>query len=175
MLVFQQFATHTPLWVWAILAFLLSCGIAALWPSKTSLGKLAIVPGLFTLWGLWSVANRYGSSWDAWAVWLAGIAVGAVIGWRLVRRQSITLLPESGQLLRAADYSLLLVVLLTLIYRYPFEVGLAMYPAMTDDISFLIAYVGVYGGFTGILIGKFLHYLRLAAQSRRQLLGAGQA
>ncbi|KAF1017111.1 MAG: hypothetical protein GAK31_00370 [Stenotrophomonas maltophilia] len=67
-----QLLSHTPIWVWLLLAFLLSRGVAAMKPSETSLQKLAIVPALFAAWGAWSISHRYGVSWAAWGNgWLA--------------------------------------------------------------------------------------------------------
>lgn len=40
--------SNTPLWVWALLVFLVARGVAAMKPGETSLTKLAIVPTL--LW-----------------------------------------------------------------------------------------------------------------------------
>lgn len=169
----QQFATHTPIWVWAILAFLLWRGIDALKPSKTSLTRLAVVPAIFTVWGLYSLHNRYGASLDAWALWLVGIAIGAGVGWLLVRRQAISVDPDNGHLHRSADYSLLPLLLLTFIVKYAFEAALATHPAFADDTAFRIAHLVVSGGFTGVFIGKFVHYLRVASVSRRTLVEAG--
>lgn len=169
----QQFASHTPLWVWAILAFLLWRGIAALKPSRTSLARLAVVPVIFAVWGLWSLHNRYGASIEAWGLWLVGIAVGAGIGWLLVRRQSISYDGIRGHLYSKADYSLLPLLLLTFVVKYVFEAALGYNPAFASDSSFRVAHLLVSGGFTGVFIGKYLHYLRVVALSRRQLPEAG--
>lgn len=166
----QQFASHTPYWVWAILAFLLWRGIDALKPSKTSLARLAVVPAIFTVWGLWSLHHRYGASIEAWGVWLLGIAIGAGIGWLLVRRQSISYDAVDGHLHRTADYSLLPLLVLTFIVKYAFEAALATAPALADNTVFRMAHLLVSGGFTGVFIGKFLHYLRVATLSRQQAL-----
>jgi len=36
--------SHTPIWVWVILAYLITRGVAAMRPGQTSLRRLAIVP-----------------------------------------------------------------------------------------------------------------------------------
>lgn len=56
----QHLASQTPTWVWLLLAFLITRGIAAMKPGETSLQKLAVVPVLFTVWGAWSISHRYG-------------------------------------------------------------------------------------------------------------------
>ncbi|HCT25716.1 MAG TPA: DUF1453 domain-containing protein, partial [Stenotrophomonas sp.] len=80
----QQLASQTPVWVWLLLAFLITRGIAAMKPGETSLQKLAIVPALFAAWGAWSISHRFGASLTAWSEWLAGIAMGAALAWLLL-------------------------------------------------------------------------------------------
>lgn len=168
----QLIVSHTPLWVWALLAFLVSRGVAAFRPQATSLGKLAVVPALFTAWGLWSITARYPGAWQAWALWLAGIAVGTGIGWVLLRRLHMHVEPATGTLWRGADYSLLPLLLVTFLVKYGFEVVFAMSPALAADTSFRAAYLLLSGGFTGIFIGKYCRYL---VASRRLTLRATHA
>ena len=155
----QQLISNTPLWVWVPLVFLITRGIAAMKPAETSLTKLAIVPALFTVWGLWSISHRFGSTWGAWGEWLVGIGVGMALGWMLMRRATLTLNTATGKLWRSADYSLLL-LLVTFTVKYGFEVALSVAPALAADGSFRAAYLLLSGGFTGIFIGKYWRYLR---------------
>ena len=155
----QLVVSHTPLWVWALLAFLVTRGIAALKPQETSLGKLAIVPVVFTAWGVWSITARYPGSWPAWGLWLVGIAVGAAVGWALSRRVQMRVEPATGKLWRGADYSLLPLLLATFVVKYGFEVAFAMSPPPVSDPGFRAAYLLLSGGFAGIFIGKYCRYL----------------
>lgn len=160
----QQLVSNTPVWVWAILIFLVTRGVAAMKPGETSLAKLAIVPALFTAWGLWSLAHRFDASWEAWGEWLVGIAVGMGLGWLLLRRATLTLNAASGTLWRSADYSLLPLLLVTFAVKYGFEVALSVSPSLNVDAGFRAAYLLLSGGFTGIFIGKYLRYLRASRQ-----------
>lgn len=63
----QHLASQTPIWVWLLLAFLITRGIAAMKPAETSLQKLAIVPALFAVWSAWSIIHRFGASLIAWS------------------------------------------------------------------------------------------------------------
>jgi len=155
----QLFVSHTPIWVWVVLAFLVMRGVMAMKPGETSLSKLAIVPGLFTVWGVWSINVRYPASWEAWALWMVGIAAGAGIGWMLLRRVQLRVEPATGKLWRGADYSLLPLLLVTFVVKYGFEAALAMSPALVADSGFRAAYLLLSGGFTGIFIGKYCRYL----------------
>jgi hypothetical protein len=170
----QQFASHTPLWVWALLIFLLTRGIAAMKPAETSLAKLAIVPALFTAWGLWSISQRYGASWIAWGEWLAGIIAGMGIGWMLLRRATLTMNPATGTLWRSADFTLLPLLLITFAVKYGFESALAMSPSLSANATFSATYLLLSGGFTGIFIGKYCRYLRASRQAVDGQLGAAR-
>ncbi len=152
--------SSTPVWVWALLVFLVTRGVSAMKPGETSLTKLAIVPVLFTAWGVWSLGHRFGSSWEAWAEWLVGIGAGMGLGWMLLRRATLTVNMSTGRLWRRADYSLLPLLLLTFVVKYGFEVALSVSPSLNFDDGFRAAYLLLSGGFTGVFIGKYLRYLR---------------
>ncbi len=171
----QQLVSNTPVWVWALLVFLITRGVAAMKPGETSLTKLAIVPALFTAWGLWSISHRFGSSWEAWGEWLVGIGAGMGLGWVLLRRATLTRNASTGKLWRSADYSLLPLLLVTFAVKYGFESTLAVSPALSADGSFRAAYLLLSGGFTGIFIGKYGRYLRAShlATPRGKLEAAG--
>lgn len=167
----QQLLSQTPIWVWVLLAFLVSRGIAALRPAQTSLQKLAIVPALFSAWGIWSISHRYGGSPVAWGEWLAGICAGAALGWLLLRRATLTVNAATGKLWRSADYSLLPLLLVTFAIKYGFETAFAVAPTLSANAGFSAAYLLLSGGFTGIFIGKYCRYL---AALRRDTPGGMQ-
>ena len=155
----QQLAAQTPIWVWLLLAFLITRGIAAMKPGEPSLQKLAIVPALFAVWGAWSISHRFGTSLSAWGEWLAGITAGAALGWLLLNRLKLTLDSCTGKLWRNADFSLLPLLLVTFLVKYGFEVAFAVSPSLTANAGFSAAYLLLAGGFTGIFVGKYCRYL----------------
>ncbi|MCU1135099.1 DUF6622 family protein [Stenotrophomonas maltophilia] len=155
----QHLASQTPIWVWLLLAFLVTRGIAAMKPAETSLQKLAIVPGLFAVWGAWSISHRFGASLIAWSEWLGGIATGAALAWLLLNRLKLTLDRSTGKLWRSADFSLLPLLLATFLVKYGFEVAFAVSPTLTASAGFSAAYLLLTGGFTGIFVGKYARYL----------------
>lgn len=155
----QQLTSQTPIWVWLLLAFLVTRGIAAMKPGETSLQKLAIVPALFTAWGAWSISHRFGTSLSAWGEWLAGIGTGAALGWLLLDRLKLTMDRSTGKLWRNADFSLLPLLLVTFLVKYGFEVAFEVSPSLTANAGFSAAYLLLAGGFTGLFIGKYCRYL----------------
>ena len=47
----EQVLVHTPVWVWALFAFVIYQGITALRPREVPIWRLLIVPAVFIVWG----------------------------------------------------------------------------------------------------------------------------
>lgn len=157
----RQFLLQTPVWAWAILAYLLTRGIQARRPAHTSLGRLIIIPALLTAWGLYDLVRHHGLAADTIGIWLLGIAAGAALGWRIVARFDITADRAAGTLHRPADKSLLPLLLVTFAVKYTFGVIAAVNPALLASPGIGFADLVLSGLFSGIFIGKFLRYLAI--------------
>ncbi|WP_449394822.1 DUF6622 family protein [Devosia riboflavina] len=157
--ILQQFLTQTPVWVWFLLVYLIMKGVKARRPGDTTLLKMAIIPVIFTAWGLSDLVTLYGVAADTTLLWLLGIAVGSVIGWMIVSRYAIVADRAAGVIHRPADNTLLPLLLLTFAIKYSFGVIGATSPALLAEIGFRIADLVLSGLFTGIFIGKFLRYV----------------
>src|ERR1700742_3008558 len=75
----MQFAigvvTHTPIWAWILLTYLIWQGIKAMQPRTTSLWRALIVPMIFIVWGL----SRLGFGQQAGAPLVAWIVAALVL------------------------------------------------------------------------------------------------
>jgi hypothetical protein len=80
----MQFAigilTHTPLWVWLLLAYLIWQGLQATRPRDTPIWRLMIVPAVFIVMGLSRIALRPGDGVWPLLWWLAGALVFLPLG-----------------------------------------------------------------------------------------------
>ncbi|MBR0825179.1 hypothetical protein JQ596_06510 [Bradyrhizobium manausense] len=47
-----QILIHTPIWVWALLAYLVWQGVKSMQPRKTKIWRALIVPVVFIVWGI---------------------------------------------------------------------------------------------------------------------------
>jgi hypothetical protein len=72
--------THTPIWVYALLAYLVWQGIQSLQPRDQPLWRLMIVPAVFIIMGLSGIALHPEAGLWPIASWLAGAAVFAPFG-----------------------------------------------------------------------------------------------
>ena len=53
-----QILTHTPIWAWVLLAWLIWQGIRAMRPRTGTIGRALIVPAVFIVWGLSRLLSR---------------------------------------------------------------------------------------------------------------------
>ena len=73
-----EIVTHTPVWVWALLAYLIWAGIQAMQPRRVSVWRLMVVPAVFIVTGLTRIWT--GQSGGSLLAWLAGAIPLAVTG-----------------------------------------------------------------------------------------------
>ena len=164
----SQFLVHTPLWVYILFAYLVFRGVKGLKPGETTLGKIAIIPVVFTVWGLAELARLYGMAVDAIAIWLGGLVIGAAIGYLILRNAAISVDRATGVIHRPADFTLLPLVVLIFAVKYTFGAIGAISPDLLMEPGFRIADLGLSGLFTGTFVGKFavyaLRYLTVQAK-----------
>lgn len=71
MTIAYQILTHTPPWVWILLAYLVWQGIKAMQPRKAPIWRALIVPVVFIVWGVSRIG--FGHQDNAWPLvaWIA--------------------------------------------------------------------------------------------------------
>lgn len=155
-----QFIIRTPVWVWALLAYLLWRGIKARRPARTTLAKLAVVPLIFAVWGITDLVRLYSATAESLGLWLGGGIVGGAIGWRLLARSRIRADRAAGLIERDADFTLLPLLLVTFAIRYAFGAMAAISPDLLQQTGFRLTDLLLSGMFVGIFVGKFARYAR---------------
>lgn len=151
---------HTPWWVFLLFAFLVSRGIRAFNPAEISLAQLATVPAIFTIWGLVGLNERYGLSLGAIAFWLAALAIGAIIGAKIMEGTALKGDRTRGVVYRPADFTVLPLILIAFGSKYALAVVAATSPEIASAVGFRFVDLGISGLFGGMFVGKFARYLR---------------
>jgi len=72
--------THTPWWVFAILAYLIWMGAKGLQPRTLPLARVFITPAVFIVWGVLGAAGRHLPPGLNAAAWIGGAVLGAIPG-----------------------------------------------------------------------------------------------
>ncbi len=160
--------SHTPLWVWLLLAFVLWRGVAMLNPRAVEPRRALVVPAVFLIWGLTGMLSSRGLGFDL--VWFAlGGAIGAGLGMALAGFSAPPGLDvERGLLLMPGSFVPLALIVIAFPVKYALAVAIATAngPSQAAYYASLSAAIG--GGFAGLFWGRTL------TQFRRALSGAGR-
>lgn len=172
--IISQSFSHTPIWVYVLFTFLVSRGMKSLTPRETTLGALALIPGIFMLVGIGTLGWRFGSTPSVLGAWLVALAAGAGVGWLLLRHKNILVDRSRGVLFRPADYTVMPLILGSFAVKYAFGTLGSLHPELVHQANLGMIEGAVYGFFCGIFVGKFANYsLRYLTQSSVDLPGVG--
>jgi hypothetical protein len=155
----QQILSHTPLYVWAILAFLVYRGLAAARTRELAPRALFIVPVVMLGLSLHGIVSAFGADGGALLAWLAGMLLVAppALRWSGAR---IGPSGAAGKVRVAGSWSPLAAMLATFAVKYAVAVSMALRPALVQDASFGAAVCGLYGMLNGYFIARLLRDLR---------------
>jgi hypothetical protein len=149
----------TPVWVFALFAYLMWMGLARLRTRVRSMRSLWIAPALFVAWGLSGLLGRAGPLAPTLACWIAGAVAGAAIGRRIEPMPSVD--RASGTVRQAGSAIPLLRNLALFGTHYLLHVAAAFVPSSAARLmSWDIAVSGLGAGY-------FIGWAVLVAQVRR--------
>jgi len=72
--------THTPWWVFAILAYLIWMGVKGFQPRTLPLARVFVTPAVFIVWGVLGAAGRHLPPGLNAAAWIGGALLGVIPG-----------------------------------------------------------------------------------------------
>jgi hypothetical protein len=157
-----QILSHTPVWVWAVLALLLALGWTQTRERRVAPRRLLLLPLVLLGLGLWSMAPGFVAVPASAVSWL--LALGTALA--LTRGQR----PPVGARWLAAEQRLLLpgswlpmgLILVIFSMRYVSNVGMALHPAWRNAPALLLPMAALYGALSGFFLGRALAQWRLA-------------
>ncbi|MET3133769.1 hypothetical protein AAKU55_004059 [Oxalobacteraceae bacterium GrIS 1.11] len=159
----QQIVSHTPAYVWAILALLIWRGVAASGDRDIGVKQLCIMPALMLALSLQGLAGGFGMP----SIWLAGAALGGALGWRLNAR--VAAYPARGVLMQPGSWTPLVLMLSIFALKFGVALTLSVAPAQQHAPGFAATVSALYGVFAGIFVGGPLRGLaRYRRAAKRQ-------
>jgi hypothetical protein len=170
----MQMLTHTPLFVWAILAFLVVRGVLATREREANLRKLFIIPAVMLALALQDIAMRFGLMGPALAAWGAGMLATALPIWFLGRTR-IVAGATPGSLRLRGSWAPLCVMLAVFAIKYTAIVATVLHPQLRQDALFAAALCGASGLSNGYFLGSLARELKAVARLRAAAPAAGQA
>ena len=153
----QQIISHTPIYVWALLAFLVYRGWLASKDRETSLLKVALIP-LVMLGLAVSGIRADGALGEAvWAVWAAGAAFSGALIWNFSTRE-ICVDRAAGTISQRGSWMPLGLMLAIFATKYSVAVLSAFHPELAHSLLFSAAITLLYGVFNGLFLGRLARY-----------------
>ncbi|NYE60745.1 hypothetical protein FHW58_001897 [Duganella sp. 1224] len=153
----QQIISHTPVYVWALLAFLIYRGWLASQDRDTSLLKVALIP--LVMLGL-AVSGLHGDGplgQGVWAVWAVGAAASAAALWTLATG-AIAVDRAAGTLRQRGSWMPLCLMMAIFATKYAVAVLSALHPEVAHSLPFAASVTLLYGVFNGLFLGRLARY-----------------
>ena len=154
----QQIISHTPLYVWAILAFLMYRGVYALADRAISLRNLFIIPAVMLYLSLDSMARKFGLHDAVLSLWALGAVVSAALTYRMARGP-LSIDRSAGTLVQRGSWVPLVLMLAIFFSKYAIAVVFAMQPALSDNMAAVSIVCLTFGLFNGVFLGRLLRNL----------------
>jgi hypothetical protein len=148
-----QIISHTPLYVWAILAFLVYRGVLAMREREMPFKKLFIIPLVMLALSLQDIAHKFGAGSLSLAAWgLGAAAAGALVFSAGKSKIAAGTVPGS---VRVAGSRAPLVLMMAIFFtKYATAVLLATQPALAQQAGFAIVVCLLFGAFNGYFLGR---------------------
>jgi hypothetical protein len=164
-----QIVTHTPLWVWALFAFLVYRGVAGMRTREVSPYRVLIVPAVFLVWGASGLLGRPDGLGLNVATFLVALLVGGAAGIALASLlPAPRLSPATGLLTMPGSPVPLILNCTAFAAKYAGAVALAMTSGADNRAAIAIAVTAVGGLFAGLFWGRTLRQFQRALQADRR-------
>ena len=152
----QQIISHTPLYVWAILAFLMYRGYLASQDRETTLRNLCIIPGVMLALSLQGIVGKFGGSDASLLAWAAGAIASTALTWTLIDASRIAADRSKGTLHLRGSWVSLMLMMAIFVVKYSVAIVSAMHPALNQSTAFMLTICVLFGLFNGIFFGRLL-------------------
>jgi hypothetical protein len=162
----QHIFSHTPLYVWAILGFLVYRGVLASRAREVTLRKLCIIPLVMLALSLCGVHGSFGFDGVAPFAWAIGALAGAALAWMLADARKIVAIPGRASVQHAGSWVPLTLMMSIFCMKYAVAVTLAITPAYAQAPGFMLPVCLAYGGFSGIFLGGLLRTVAVYRQAQ---------
>jgi hypothetical protein len=148
-----QIVSHTPLWVWPLLAAIIALGLYGLRPRTLPPWRLAILPMVGAAVSLTAVVQSPRPAL-AFAAWMLALLASLALGNALGRRRSVQWLAD-GRLEIAGGWFMLLFAVSIFAVRYALGVVFGVAPALKAEPL----WIGLSSGAGGVIAGIGLGWL----------------
>ena len=148
-----QILSHTPLYVWAILAFLVWRGVAELREREIAMPRMFVLPLVMLVLSLHDIARKFGLDASVLAAWTTTFAAAALLAWRFGRPR-VSPGSAPGRVRVAGSVIPLVLMLSIFAVKYLTSVLLAVRPDLAGQMAASVC--AMFGIFNGYFLGRLL-------------------
>ena len=155
----NQIISHTPTYVWVILAVLVYRGVAAMRDQEMDVSKMFILPAIMLVLAVQDIIGKFGVSVLALACW--GIAAVGTVA--LVHRFSATRVVagiKPGSVMVRGSVLPLASMMSIFMLKYCASVAVVMVPTLRFDVLFTVTLCALFGVLNGYFFGRLARDLR---------------
>lgn len=163
----QQIISHTPLYVWAILAFLVYRGVLASRTRDVSIKSSVILPLAMLLLSLQGIHSAFGLDGMAPALWLLGGLASGVLAWRLAAPGAVTADPARGTVRLRGSWLPLVLMMTIFCMKYAVAIAMGFQPALRHATMFVLPVCLLYGVFSGLFAAGLARRVTVYQQARQ--------
>jgi hypothetical protein len=154
--------THTPLWVWCLLACLVVLGLRQVRDQVLGLRRVLLLPAALGGWAFFSATLAFGWHPATVAAWLCGACLGHALNrWLMLPRRVQAL--ADGRFAIAGSWAPLVLFLTIFSIRYAVAASLAVVPELATLPAFAAAACALYGLPSGLLAARAQRVLQARA------------
>lgn len=157
-----QILTHTPLWVWILLAYLVWQGIQSMQPRATPIWRALILPVVFIVWGMSRI--NFGPQGSAWPLTAWIVAALALLPLGVLTPRPFDVDHKTGEIIRPGSAFALIRNLV--VFSLQYAVGVISAIDAIDRALAIIVGRAISGATAGYFIGSTIALL-LAYRSKR--------
>jgi hypothetical protein len=157
--------SHTPLWVWAILCFLIYRGIVASKDRTVNITSASIIPIVMLGLSLQGIVSAVGHSAFVLLSWLLSLLVFTFIFWKLGNKSNISACNSEDKILLKGSWLPLILMMGIFCTKYVINVALAIQPQLHQNFGFIVIVCVLFGVMNGLFVGKLLQIIALYKQA----------
>jgi hypothetical protein len=155
----HQILTRTPIYVWAILAFLILRGVLAMRTREIALNKLFIIPIVMLMLSLQDIAAKFGMSGLPVIMWTLAAGATTALMWQFCAPR-VTPAATPGRVIVRGSKLPLALLLAIFVTKYVATIVVAVQPHLRHDTLFMVAICALFGVFNGYFLGHLARDLR---------------
>lgn len=147
-----QILTHTPVYVWLILAVLIYRGIVASRTREFAVRQLFIIPVVMLALSLQDIGGKFGFAWIPLSSWACGAALVTLLFWKYGTPGSTAgALPGTVRVFGSwVPLAMMMAIFFT---KYALAVTLVIRPQLSQDLRFSVIVCTLLGLFSGYFLG----------------------